>query len=197
LASVGFFENYGVVALDPAAHQLSHSQLKHRLLRKSGGHRYERYGRYLAASFVGPFNLLLAFQLPSPGKLVTIYPPPAFFRIASGANSKYQGLDMEVTVGGTADTSANICDMCSRINIESLSPPEGYPHFYKQSNMRSCILCFILFCGLPSMADQPVRIKLSRKPSSMGFATLYLSVVSGTDSVRSSIVVITKEGRSL
>jgi hypothetical protein len=101
-------------------------------------------------------------------------------------------------VGGTTGTSAGICDTCSRINIESLSSPEGYSHFYKESNLKSCSLCWYLLLGVPTaMEDQPVRIKLSREPSSMGFSTLYLGVELGTDSVKSSVAVVTQEGRSL
>lgn len=62
---------------------------------------------------------------------------------------------MEVTVGRTTRTSAGICDTCSRINIESLSSPEGYSHFYKQSDWESCPLCRKLFkqMGFDAMKD--------------------------------------------
>jgi|ERR1700730_9233320 hypothetical protein len=106
---------------------------------------------------------------------------------------------MEVMVGGTTRTSAKICDMCSGINIESLSSPEGYSHFYKQSNLRSCLLCGGLFTQMrfDAMKDTPVRIKLSRKSSSMGSPTLCLRVESGTYIETRFVSVITREGRSL
>jgi hypothetical protein len=46
--------------------------------------------------------------------------PSAFFQIASGAISKYQGLDMEVTLGGTIRTSANICE-CAAVSTSNHS----------------------------------------------------------------------------
>jgi hypothetical protein len=102
-------------------------------------------------------------------------------------------------VGGTTRLSAKICDMCSGINIESLSSPEGYSHFYKQSDWESCPLCRELFkqMGFDAMKDTPVRIKLSRKSSSMGSPTLYLRVESGTHIGTPDVKVITQEGRSL
>ena len=108
---------------------------------------------------------------------------------------------MEVMVGGTTRTSAKICDMCSGINVESLSSPEGHPHFYKEphSSPQWCYLCHGLFTlrSVKSMQGKPVRIKLSRKSSSMGSATMYLRVESGTHIKTPFVPVITQEGRSL
>jgi hypothetical protein len=101
---------------------------------------------------------------------------------------------MEVQVGRTAATSANICDTCSRINIESLSSPDGYPHVSKKLASNSCPLCKEIFYLVDKeMEDRPIRVKL-RRELSMGSATCYLSAELGARSVRSYAPVVTQKG---
>jgi hypothetical protein len=103
---------------------------------------------------------------------------------------------MEVKRGRSAVTSAKICDICSRINIESLSSPDGCPHVSKKLSSKSCPLCKDIFDFVDKeMEDTPVRIKLSQELSSMGSVTLYLSAELGEKSVRSFAPVITEEGQ--
>jgi hypothetical protein len=94
--------------------------------------------------------------------------------------------------------STNICDICSRINIESLSSPDGYSHTSKDLASDSCPLCREIFAWVnKDMEDRPVRIKLSRELSSMGCVTCYLSTESGTQNIGSFAPVITQEGQIL
>jgi hypothetical protein len=101
-------------------------------------------------------------------------------------------------IGESIPTSANICDICRGINIESISSPDGYSHVSKKLASESCPLCNEIFEFVENdMADRPVRIKLSRELSSMGCVTRYLSAELGTQSIRSYAPVITKEGQVL
>jgi hypothetical protein len=98
-------------------------------------------------------------------------------------------------IGERMPTSANICDMCSRINIESLLSPDGYSHVTKKLASMSCPLCKEIFdFGEKEKEDVPIRIKLSQRTSSMGCVTWYLNAEIGTQSIRSYAPVITQEG---
>jgi len=107
-------------------------------------------------------------------------------------------------IGEGMPTSANICDnirdTCSRINIESLSSPDGYSHVSKKLASKSCPLCKEIFSGMKkNQEDVPVRIKLSRDLTSMESVIWYLSAELETWGIRWSIrcglPVITQEGQ--
>jgi hypothetical protein len=98
-------------------------------------------------------------------------------------------------IGEWMPTSANICDMCSRINIESLLSPDGYSHVSKKLASTSCPLCKEIFNFREKENENiPVRIKLSQRTSSMGCVTWYLNAELGTQCIRSCAPVITQEG---
>jgi hypothetical protein len=80
-------------------------------------------------------------------------------------------------VAATPGSSSGLCDICSRINIESLSSPEGFPHFYKKTR-NTCELCNRIFYNVfqGQNDDTHIRIKLSQRQSKMGLVTWFLRI---------------------
>ena len=98
-------------------------------------------------------------------------------------------------VAATPGSSSRLCDICSRINIESLSSPEGFPHFYKKA-WSSCYLCDQIFCDVfqGQNDDTAIRIKLSQRQSKMGLVTWFLRIEKGERSIPTDVAVFTREG---
>lgn len=98
-------------------------------------------------------------------------------------------------LAATTGTSYGLCYNCSRINIESLSSPDGFPHLYKKE-MGSCNLCFVIFYDAfrGQIDDTPVRIKLSQGQSKMGLVTWSLRIEVGKRRILIEVPVFTREG---
>ena len=98
-------------------------------------------------------------------------------------------------VAATPRTSTVLCDICSRINIESLSSPEGFPHFYKKK-LGSCYLCDQIFYDTfgEQMDETPFRIKLFQGQTKMGLVTWFLRIERGKKSIPTEVAVFTREG---
>lgn len=101
-------------------------------------------------------------------------------------------------VAATPRTSTGLCDICSHINIESLSSPDGFPHFYHKEFVGNfCRLCYEIFAyGFHAkMDDTPVRIKLFQGQTNMGLETFFLMTEEGTRKINTGVSVVAREGR--
>lgn len=98
-------------------------------------------------------------------------------------------------VAATPGSSSELCDICSRINIESLSSPEGFTHFYKKTR-NTCPLCNQIFYNVfqGQNDDTHIRIKLSQRQSKMGLVTWFLRIEGGKQSIPTHVAVFTREG---
>jgi hypothetical protein len=100
-------------------------------------------------------------------------------------------------VAATPRTSIRrrLCDICSRINIEALSSPEGFPHIYK-STRSSCYLCYQIFYYRPyrwQMDGRPIRTKLSQEQSKIGLVSWVLTFEGEEQRISTEIDVVTRE----
>jgi hypothetical protein len=99
-------------------------------------------------------------------------------------------------VAATPGPSHRLCDICSRINIESLLSPEGFPISKKgMGGSCSCVMCSIIFYAFRGQKDGTrVRIKLSQGQSKMRLVTWFLRIEGGKHSVPTQVPVFTREG---
>jgi hypothetical protein len=113
------------------------------------------------------FHYSLSLILCSPREAVT--PHPLFHHLQI---VKFKGSRSRISRSSlwTATMKIEICDTCSRIDIESLSSPDGFLHVSKKLASKLCPLCDKLFGHSinKSTDDLPRRIRLSQERSPMG-----------------------------
>jgi hypothetical protein len=100
-------------------------------------------------------------------------------------------------MGPIFTATGEICTTCSRMNIETLSLPDGILHTSKELASKTCLLCKVLFANTPQ--GKPIgciRVKLSQLPRRLsGFATWCLMTDMGTGNWRYGSLVVTQEGQ--
>ena len=94
----------------------------------------------------------------------------------------------------TIDHMLGDCPLCSGVNVESISTPEGYKHASDYRELResalSCRLCALLL-NCTHFFDSPIYLKLDRE-SGQEISTL--NFTSGNAASGEKLLVYTVEG---